>query len=68
MIIQLGYTTFLKRYTMDLASPAFEHHQPIPQTYTCQGDDINPPSISITFPKETKSLVLIMDDPDAPER
>ncbi len=51
---------------MELTSPAFAHHQTIPTRYTCQGDDINPPLHIAGIPKEAKSLVLIMDDPDAP--
>lgn len=51
---------------MELSSPAFEHHQPIPRTYSCQGRDINPALKFAGIPKNTKSLVLIMDDPDAP--
>lgn len=52
----------------DLAiqSPAFVHEMPIPKKYTCQGEDINPPLNIEGIPKGTKSLVLIMDDPDAP--
>lgn len=51
---------------MELTSPAFEHHQTIPMRYTCQGEDINPPLHIADIPKGTKTLVLIMDDPDAP--
>lgn len=51
---------------MELSSPAFAHHQTIPVRYTCQGEDINPPLQISGIPKGTKTLVLIMDDPDAP--
>jgi Raf kinase inhibitor-like YbhB/YbcL family protein len=51
---------------MELTSPAFEHHQSIPKRYTCEGEDINPPLKITGIPKGTKSLILIMDDPDAP--
>lgn len=52
----------------DLAvtSPAFENDKSIPSKYTCDGDDVNPPLIIEGIPEETKSLVLIVDDPDAP--
>ena len=51
---------------MNLSSPAFEHHQPIPAKYTCDGENINPLLQFSDIPDSTKSLVLIMDDPDAP--
>lgn len=51
---------------MKISSPAFGHNQMIPKKYTCQGEDINPPLIIEGIPKGTKSLALIVDDPDAP--
>ena len=51
---------------MRLTSPAFENNQLIPSKYTCDGEDINPPLRIEGVPEETKSLVLIVDDPDAP--
>jgi hypothetical protein len=44
----------------------FEHNGHIPVKYTCDGDDINPPLNIEGIPDGTQSLVLIMDDPDAP--
>lgn len=52
---------------MQLSSPAFTHMGMIPKQYTCDGDDINPPLRISGIPAETQSLVLIMDDPDAPK-
>lgn len=50
---------------MVLSSSAFENNQTIPIEYTCDGANISLP-LSITgTPKDAKSLVLIMDDPDA---
>jgi len=40
--------------------------QPIPSTYTCEGNDINPPLDIEGIPDKAHSLVLIVDDPDAP--
>ena len=49
-----------------LTSPAFLHQGIIPVDYTCDGEDINPPLEISGVPREAKSLVLIVDDPDAP--
>jgi hypothetical protein len=51
---------------LSVKSPAFEHGQLIPKKYTCDGQDINPPLTIEGIPKETKTLVLAVDDPDAP--
>ncbi len=49
-----------------VTSPAFEHGAAIPSKYTCEGQDVSPEITIKDIPKEAKSLVLIMDDPDAP--
>jgi Raf kinase inhibitor-like YbhB/YbcL family protein len=54
----------VKRLTV--TGPAFENNKLIPVKYTCDGDDVNPLLIIEGIPEETKSLVLIVDDPDAP--
>lgn len=51
---------------MRLASPDFKHNELIPKKFTCDGEDINPALIIEDIPKGTKSLSLIVDDPDAP--
>ncbi|BCS56056.1 YbhB/YbcL family Raf kinase inhibitor-like protein [Geobacter sp. SVR] len=51
---------------MKISSPAFAHNQQIPSRYTCDGDDINPPLHIENIPAGTKSLALIVEDPDAP--
>ncbi len=50
---------------MKIESSAFQHNQFIPSQYTCQGQNINPQLTFSDVPQNTKSLVLIMDDPDA---
>jgi Raf kinase inhibitor-like YbhB/YbcL family protein len=51
---------------MKITSPAFENNSTIPSKYTCNGEGVNPPMSFSDVPEATKSLVLIMDDPDAP--
>src|SRR6185295_4841129 len=53
--------------TLALTSSAFAHKGEIPTEYTCEGKDISPPLTWSGVPKEAKSLVLIVDDPDAPD-
>jgi Raf kinase inhibitor-like YbhB/YbcL family protein len=52
---------------MEITSPAFEHYGKIPKLYTCDGTDISPPLSWSDVPEDAKSLVLIVDDPDAPD-
>ena len=49
-----------------ITSSAFEHNQNIPAKYTCDGEGVNPPLEFGNVPENASSLVLIMDDPDAP--
>lgn len=51
---------------MILSSPAFENNKDIPKRFTCDGEGHNPPLDINKIPKDTKSLALIVDDPDAP--
>ena len=51
---------------LSITSPAFENNKPIPVKYTCDGANVNPPLTIEGVPEETKALVLIVDDPDAP--
>ena len=51
---------------MKMSSPAFADHQPIPAKYTCDGQDVIPPLKFDGVPNGAESLVLIVDDPDAP--
>ena len=51
---------------MNIKSPEFEDNTPIPSEYTCEGKDISPEIKIEGIQKKTKSLALIMDDPDAP--
>ncbi|NOQ78309.1 MAG: YbhB/YbcL family Raf kinase inhibitor-like protein [Gammaproteobacteria bacterium] len=53
--------------TMQLLSSAFKHQSNIPTKYTCEGIDISPALSWSDVPQGAKSLVLIVDDPDAPD-
>lgn len=53
--------------SLDLVSPAFKHEGDIPAVYTCDGKDISPELNWSGVPADAKSLVLIVDDPDAPD-
>lgn len=53
---------------MELTSNAFTHNGNIPTLYTCEGQDVSPPLRISNVPSNAKSLVLIVDDPDAPSK
>jgi Raf kinase inhibitor-like YbhB/YbcL family protein len=46
-------------------SAALGNNERIPVKYTCDGADVNPPVTIDGVPEEAKTLVLIVDDPDA---
>jgi Raf kinase inhibitor-like YbhB/YbcL family protein len=56
-----------KPMTLKLVSAAFAEGGAIPRKYTCEGMDISPPLAWSGIPAGAKSLVLIVDDPDAPD-
>jgi hypothetical protein len=64
MISQAAEST--TKGAISLTSSAFAEGATIPQEYTCKGKDVSPPLKWSGVPSETKSLALIMDDPDAP--
>jgi Raf kinase inhibitor-like YbhB/YbcL family protein len=51
---------------LTVKSPAFENNKLIPSKYTCDGEEVSPPLTVEGIPEKTKSLALIMEDPDAP--
>jgi len=50
---------------MEIESPVFKNNKLIPSKYTCDGENVNPPLLIGDVPENAKSLVLIVDDPDA---
>lgn len=53
---------------MEITSPAFKNGARVPQKYTCQGPNISPPLQFSNVPDGAKSLVLMVEDPDAPAK
>jgi Raf kinase inhibitor-like YbhB/YbcL family protein len=56
----------IQKDTLTVSSPVFKHNGTIPAKYTCDGLNVNPPVLIEHVPAGTKSLALIVDDPDAP--
>jgi Raf kinase inhibitor-like YbhB/YbcL family protein len=54
--------------SMKLTSPYFDTNAMIPEKYTCDGENVNPALSFEDVPSEAKSLVLIVEDPDAPSK
>ena len=52
---------------MNLSSSAFAQNGAIPKKHTCDGGDVSPALSWSGVPAQAKSLVLIVDDPDAPD-
>ena len=55
------------KMTLTITCPAFSHNEGIPIRYTCDDEGLSPPLEWSGLPKHTKSIVLIIDDPDAPD-
>jgi Raf kinase inhibitor-like YbhB/YbcL family protein len=62
---QLEATRAIDYKQLKIASSAFDENNFIPAKYSCEGEDVNPPLAIENIPEEAKSLVIIVDDPDA---
>lgn len=60
-----GTTGSAEEDTMNVTS-VWDNQQPIPAVYTCDGQDVSPPLAISAIPQRTQTLVLIVEDPDAP--
>jgi len=56
-----------KAMALKLTSTAFAHEGAIPKIHTCEGEDVSPALAWSGVPAGAKSLVLIVDGPDAPD-
>jgi Raf kinase inhibitor-like YbhB/YbcL family protein len=69
-LIAVGALLFVGTGTamaLTLTSSAFPPGGKIPSKYTCEGKDVSPPLSFAGAPNGTKSLALVIDDPDAPD-
>ena len=63
-MIQLVTETDIR--LLEVSSSAFNENSFIPEKYTCDGYNVSPPLDIKNIPAETKSMAIIVDDPDAP--
>lgn len=59
-------TTTTELPPFGLTSPEFENGEAIPARYTCDGEDVSPELQVVGLPEGTRSIAIIVDDPDAP--
>jgi Raf kinase inhibitor-like YbhB/YbcL family protein len=52
--------------SLTVTSPVFANGGSIPSDYTCEGRSVSPPIQWTAPPPDTKSVAVIVDDPDAP--
>jgi Raf kinase inhibitor-like YbhB/YbcL family protein len=53
--------------SLHVVSTAFSQDGHIPKKYACEGEDVNPPLQISNLPPKTKTLAVIVEDPDAPK-
>lgn len=65
-VIVVTNTVVVTKSIMKISSPAFNDGGVLPEKYSCKGEGINPQLDIDSMPMETKSLALVVSDPDAP--
>ncbi|MEO6893415.1 MAG: YbhB/YbcL family Raf kinase inhibitor-like protein [Ginsengibacter sp.] len=69
IVFSIVATLILSAYyyapTLKITSSAFPENGNIPSKFTCEGDQVNPPLHISGVPEGTKSLALVINDPDA---
>lgn len=65
-IVALILSAYCSAPSLKIKSSAFSNNSNIPQKYTCEGKEVSPPLTVSGIPPGTKSLALIVHDPDAP--
>lgn len=66
MLIITFLLTLLQPAPLIIVSPDFPNEGAIPAKFTCDGEDVNPTLIINGIPEGTKSMALVVEDPDAP--
>ena len=66
ILVLIFVSLYAEEAAMFIESPAFTNDGEIPARYGCHGEDLSPPLIFGNIPEETRSLALIVEDPDAP--
>jgi hypothetical protein len=66
-LLALGVPGVLAAGRLTVTSGVITEGQPIPRRFTCDGDDVSPPLAWTMPPAGTKSVALVVDDPDAPK-
>jgi Raf kinase inhibitor-like YbhB/YbcL family protein len=51
---------------LELTSDSFEQGEPIPERHTCSGQGTSPPLAWSFVPEGTRTMAVIVHDPDAP--
>lgn len=65
-VLAFGAEKERKKMTLHISSDAFSEGQAIPEKYTCDGQNVSPPLKWTGAPQNTKTVAIIVDDPDAP--